>query len=234
MPEFGTVEACAPSTTDESRRLLARRHRLPARRPALPAPTVGERPTRCSSHMPAFFDASVTMIEQRVRRSRRTAPACRTSWCARRPRARRHRADAAARLRRLRGVPAAGVLRGDRSARGWLEARRRLRRSPTSAAAASTARLAPGRAARKPHAAYEDFAAVATDLVAPQGHHARHLGATGGSNGGLLVGNMLTQYPELFGAVVCSAAAGHEALHQAARRRLLVAEYGDPDLPDDW
>ena len=61
--------------------------------------------------------------------------------------------------------------------------------------------------------AYEDFAAVAQDLVARKVTSVKHLGIVGGSNGGLLMGNMLTQYPELFGAVVCQVpAARHEAL----------------------
>ena len=47
--------------------------------------------------------------------------------------------------------------------------------------------------------AYEDFAAVADDLVARKITSREHLGAMGGSNGGLLMGNMLTLYPKLFG-----------------------------------
>src|SRR5690606_12634846 len=53
------------------------------------------------------------------------------------------------------------------------------------------------------HRAYEDFAAVARDLVARGVTDREHLGAQGGSNGGLLMGNMLTGYPDLFGAIVC-------------------------------
>ncbi|MCU1548481.1 MAG: family peptidase, partial [Arthrobacter sp.] len=53
------------------------------------------------------------------------------------------------------------------------------------------------------HRAYEDFAAVAQDLVARGVTSRQRLGCVGGSNGGLLVGNMLTRYPELFGAVSC-------------------------------
>ena len=53
------------------------------------------------------------------------------------------------------------------------------------------------------HRAYEDFAAVAKDLIARGVTSPRRLGCAGGSNGGLLVGNMLTHYPELFGAIVC-------------------------------
>ena len=50
--------------------------------------------------------------------------------------------------------------------------------------------------------AYEDFAAVAEDLIARKVTSPRRLGIQGGSNGGLLVGNMLTGYPQLFGAGV--------------------------------
>ena len=83
------------------------------------------------------------------------------------------------------------------------------------------------------HKAYEDFAAVAQDLVANKVTSARHLGIMGGSNGGLLVGNMLTQYPELFGAVVVQV----PLLDMKRYSHLLagaswMAEYGDPDTPD--
>ncbi len=58
--------------------------------------------------------------------------------------------------------------------------------------------------ARGRHLVYEDFAAVADDLVTRGITTVDQLGAQGGSNGGLLMGVMLTQYPELFGALVCS------------------------------
>lgn len=82
--------------------------------------------------------------------------------------------------------------------------------------------------------AYEDFAAVARDLVDSQITAPAHLGVMGGSNGGLLTGNMLTQYPELFGAVVIQV----PLLDMRRYHRLLagaswMAEYGDPDT-DDW
>ncbi|CAM3480829.1 prolyl oligopeptidase family serine peptidase [Isoptericola cucumis] len=84
------------------------------------------------------------------------------------------------------------------------------------------------------HRAYEDFAAVARDLVARGITSPPHLGAQGGSNGGLLAGNMLTQYPELFGAVVIQV----PLLDMKRYSHLLAgaswtAEYGDPDS-DDW
>ena len=85
------------------------------------------------------------------------------------------------------------------------------------------------------HKVAEDFAAVATDLVRRGITTVEQLGARGGSNGGLLMGIMLTQYPEKFGALVCDV-----PLLDMKRYHLLlagaswVAEYGDPDNPDDW
>ncbi|PYF98382.1 prolyl oligopeptidase [Georgenia satyanarayanai] len=87
----------------------------------------------------------------------------------------------------------------------------------------------------KRHRAYEDFAAVARDLVARGVTDPAHLGAQGGSNGGLLMGNMITGYPELFGAVVCQV----PLLDMLRYSHLLagaswMAEYGDPDDPEQW
>ena len=83
------------------------------------------------------------------------------------------------------------------------------------------------------HKAYEDFAAVAQDLVKRGITAPRHLGIQGGSNGGLLTGNMLTQYPELFGAVVVQV----PLLDMKRYNKLLagaswMAEYGNPDTAD--
>ncbi|MEU4694885.1 prolyl oligopeptidase family serine peptidase [Actinoplanes sp. NPDC023714] len=83
--------------------------------------------------------------------------------------------------------------------------------------------------------AYEDFAAVARDLVSRGIATPGRLGVTGGSNGGLLMGVMLTRYPDLFGAVV----AGVPLLDMRRYTKLLagkswIAEYGDPDVEDDW
>jgi prolyl oligopeptidase len=57
----------------------------------------------------------------------------------------------------------------------------------------------------------------------------------GGSNGGLLVGAVLTQRPDLFNAVVCTV----PLLDMARFHKLLagaswMAEYGDPDQPEQW
>lgn len=83
------------------------------------------------------------------------------------------------------------------------------------------------------HKAYEDFAAVAEDLFARRITSPARLGAQGGSNGGLLMGNMIVQYPQLFGAVVCQV----PLLDMKRYNHLLagaswMAEYGDPDTKD--
>ncbi|MEU1372119.1 prolyl oligopeptidase family serine peptidase [Streptomyces triculaminicus] len=81
---------------------------------------------------------------------------------------------------------------------------------------------------------FQDFAAVARDLVDRGITVPSKLGVTGGSNGGLLMGAMLTRYPHLFGAVVAQV----PILDLLRFHRLLagaswIAEYGDPDDPED-
>jgi prolyl oligopeptidase len=85
------------------------------------------------------------------------------------------------------------------------------------------------------HLVAEDFAAVAQDLVSRGITTVGQLGAQGGSNGGLLMGVMLTRYPELFGALVCSVPLlDMRRFHLLLAGASWVAEYGDPDDPDDW
>ncbi len=82
---------------------------------------------------------------------------------------------------------------------------------------------------------FDDFIAVAEALIARRITIPRHLGIQGGSNGGLLVGAAFTQRPDLFNGVVCSV----PLLDMKRYHRLLagaswMAEYGDPDLADEW
>ena len=83
--------------------------------------------------------------------------------------------------------------------------------------------------------AYEDFAAVAEDLIRRKVTSPPRLGIKGGSNGGLLVGNMYVRRPELFGAVVCQV-----PLLDMRRFNVLLAgaswmgEYGNPDVAEEW
>jgi prolyl oligopeptidase len=92
-------------------------------------------------------------------------------------------------------------------------------------------------AARKQHRhrAYEDFVAVARDLCRRGVSTPSRIGAWGGSNGGLLTGNMLVTYPEDWGAIVSAV----PLLDMYAFPSLLagaswVAEYGNPRNPLDW
>jgi prolyl oligopeptidase len=83
--------------------------------------------------------------------------------------------------------------------------------------------------------AFDDFAAVAQDLVRRGITRPARLGIMGGSNGGLLMGVMLTQRPELFGAVVCQV----PLLDMRRYSHLLAGaswmdEYGDPDQAAQW
>ncbi|MFO0333992.1 MAG: prolyl oligopeptidase family serine peptidase [Pseudomonadota bacterium] len=81
---------------------------------------------------------------------------------------------------------------------------------------------------------YDDFVAVAEDLVARKITTPRRLGIMGGSNGGLLMGVMLTQRPDLWNAVVVQV-----PLLDMLRYHLLLAgaswvdEYGSPDVPEE-
>ncbi len=82
--------------------------------------------------------------------------------------------------------------------------------------------------------AYDDFIAVAEDLIERGVTSPRHLGIRGGSNGGLLTGVMLTQRPDLWNAVVVQV----PLLDMRRYNRLLagaswMAEYGNPDT-GDW
>ncbi len=81
---------------------------------------------------------------------------------------------------------------------------------------------------------FDDFAAVAQDLIDRKITRPRRLGAMGGSNGGLLMGVELTQHPELFNAVVVQV----PLLDMLRYHRLLagaswMAEYGDPDQAEE-
>jgi prolyl oligopeptidase len=83
--------------------------------------------------------------------------------------------------------------------------------------------------------AYEDFEAIARDLISRKVTSPRHLGAQGGSNGGLLMGNMITRSPELFNAIICQV----PLLDMKRYNKLLagaswMAEYGNPDVAEEW
>jgi prolyl oligopeptidase len=81
---------------------------------------------------------------------------------------------------------------------------------------------------------FDDFIAVAEDLIARKITSPEHLGIIGGSQGGLLVGGAFVQRPDLFKAVVCEV----PLLDMKRYNKLLagaswMSEYGNPDT-DDW
>ncbi|MGR2682765.1 prolyl oligopeptidase family serine peptidase [Chromobacterium haemolyticum] len=83
--------------------------------------------------------------------------------------------------------------------------------------------------------AYDDFSSIAKDLAQRGIANARHLGIMGGSNGGLLMGVMLTKYPQLFQAVVCQVPLlDMRRFHTLLAGASWVDEYGNPDQPADW
>lgn len=80
--------------------------------------------------------------------------------------------------------------------------------------------------------AYDDFIAVAEDLIRRKITSPRRLGIMGGSNGGLLMGVMLTQRPDLFRAIVCQVPLlDMLRFHKLLAGASWMAEYGDPDNP---
>jgi prolyl oligopeptidase len=84
-------------------------------------------------------------------------------------------------------------------------------------------------------ASHDDFAAVAADLVQRGVSRPGRIAAEGGSNGGILITNMLTRYPERFGALFCTIPLidmrRYAKLHAGAS---WIAEYGNPENPSDW
>jgi prolyl oligopeptidase len=83
--------------------------------------------------------------------------------------------------------------------------------------------------------AHEDFAAIAADLVRRGVTRPSRIAAEGGSNGGILITNMLTRHPDRFGGLFCTI----PLVDMRRYTKLLagaswIAEYGDPDIPADW
>lgn len=79
------------------------------------------------------------------------------------------------------------------------------------------------------HKSYEDFSAVAQHLIDRGVTIKEKLAAIGGSNGGLLMGNMLMQYPDLFSAIVCEVPLlDMLRFTQIGAGYSWIAEYGDP------
>src|SRR5262249_15109656 len=78
--------------------------------------------------------------------------------------------------------------------------------------------------------AYDDFQAVATDLIARKITAPKQLAIMGGSNGGLLVSANMVERPDLFGAVVCQVPLIDMIRYtQIGAGAWWKSEYGDPN-----
>jgi len=81
--------------------------------------------------------------------------------------------------------------------------------------------------------AYEDFEAVARDLVTRGITSPSRLAVQGGSNGGLLTGNMFVRSPHLFGAILCQVPLlDMRRYHKLLAGASWMGEYGNPET--DW
>jgi prolyl oligopeptidase len=84
-------------------------------------------------------------------------------------------------------------------------------------------------------ASFDDFAAAAEWLVREKYTTRERLMVGGGSNGGLLIGAMLTQRPDLFAAALCQVPLlDMVRFHKFLIARYWIAEYGDPDKAEDF
>jgi len=82
---------------------------------------------------------------------------------------------------------------------------------------------------------YNDFHAVAEDLISRKITSNMNLGISGGSNGGLLVGVAFTQRPDLYNAVACAAPLlDMKRYSKLSAGASWIGEYGDPDKPEEW
>jgi prolyl oligopeptidase len=84
------------------------------------------------------------------------------------------------------------------------------------------------------HKAFEDFVAVARDLVRRGYTKPSRIACNGGSNGGLLTSVMLTRYPEDFGAVWTSVPViDMSRFHLFPSGKAWMDEYGNPEVTDE-
>lgn len=79
---------------------------------------------------------------------------------------------------------------------------------------------------------YDDFISVAESLIEKGITSPKHLGIEGGSNGGLLMGVMFTQRPDLFNAVICAVPLlDMMRFHTLLAGASWMGEYGNPEDP---
>jgi len=82
---------------------------------------------------------------------------------------------------------------------------------------------------------FDDMIAAAEHLIAEKYTDTDHLAIQGGSNGGLLMGAMITQRPDLFRAVVCQVPLLDMLRYQNFQiAKLWIPEYGSSDNPEQF
>jgi prolyl oligopeptidase len=82
---------------------------------------------------------------------------------------------------------------------------------------------------------FDDMIAAAEHLIAEKYSDKNHLAIQGGSNGGLLMGAMITQRPDLFHAVVCQVPLLDMLHYQDFQiAKLWIPEYGTSEKADDF
>ena len=212
--------------------------RRPAGR-AIPAePPTSSTPTRCCSAAPAAtgarqqdpaasFDASGMRAEQLFAQNR--GHACPTSWSGPKGARPTPTTDAAVRLRRLHrsnpGIRAAWARPGF--------ARRRAGGGQHPAAAASSARWHQA-AQRENNSAATTTSSPSPKTWCAQDHQRAPRHRRRQQLGGLLVGAVMVQRPELFNAVVCRVPLLDMRFHKLLAGARLDGRYGNPDKPEDW
>ncbi|TWG90687.1 prolyl oligopeptidase [Luteimonas sp. J16] len=233
LPEFGTVSAQAVDADESDALWITVTDFLTPTTLMLGDAGEGAAPPEVLKTMPTFFDASKHVVEQHFATSK---DGTRVPYFLVRPKDMAHDGSNPTLLYGYGGFEISltpGYSGG--IGKGWLEkggvyAVANIRGGGEYGPRWHQAALKANR-----HRAYEDFAAVAQDLIQRRVTSPAHLGIRGGSNGGLLTGNMLVQYPELFGAIVIQV----PLLDMQRYNKLLagaswMAEYGDPDKPEEW
>jgi prolyl oligopeptidase len=82
---------------------------------------------------------------------------------------------------------------------------------------------------------FDDMIAAAQHLIAEKYTDKQHLAIQGGSNGGLLMGGMITQRPDLFRAVVCQVPLLDMLHYQDFQiAKLWIPEYGTAENPEQF
>src|SRR5258705_6639294 len=82
---------------------------------------------------------------------------------------------------------------------------------------------------------FDDFISAAEYLIAQKFTDKDHLSILGGSNGGLLMGAMITQRPDLFRAVICQVPLLDMLRYQNFQiAKLWIPEYGSAEDPEQF